>query len=180
MCVCVCVCVYFLKSVRKGHFRNVWVLGGGTFLSIQAAKPARKRALNVSHSLVLNRRLHRLFQAGLGPHLGRHHHAYCWEHIFSAFANPAACLVRCVFLSSNCAAKAAASEADGIWCSLWSHAGYCEPLCIFAVLGVFRRLTRTQVEPPERALLRTKGFCGASGDATARGVNLYPDMVAAC
>ena len=22
------VCVYFLKSVRKGHFRNVWVGGG--------------------------------------------------------------------------------------------------------------------------------------------------------
>ena len=33
---------------------------------------------------------------------------------------------------------------------------------------------------PEHALLRTKGFCGASGKATARGVNLYEDMVAAC
>ena len=22
------VCVYFLKSVRKGHFRNAWVRGG--------------------------------------------------------------------------------------------------------------------------------------------------------
>ena len=26
----------------------------------------------------------------------------------------------------------------------------------------------------------TKGFCGASGEATARGVNLYEDMVADC
>ena len=34
--------------------------------------------------------------------------------------------------------------------------------------------------PPEGALLRTNGFCGASGEATARGVNLYEDMVAAC
>ena len=30
------------------------------------------------------------------------------------------------------------------------------------------------------ALLCTKGFCGASGEATARGVNLYEDMVTAC
>ena len=29
-------------------------------------------------------------------------------------------------------------------------------------------------------LLRTKGFCGARGDATARCVNLYADMVTAC
>ena len=36
------------------------------------------------------------------------------------------------------------------------------------------------VYPPERALLRTKGFCGASGEATARGENLYADMVTAC
>ena len=38
-----------------------------------AAKSARKHALNVSHLLIPNRH----FQAGLGPHLGRHHHAYC-------------------------------------------------------------------------------------------------------
>ena len=30
---------------------------------------------------------------------------------------------------------------------------------------------------PERALLRTKGFCSASGDAIAHGENLYTDMV---
>ena len=91
-------------------------------------------------------------------------------------------LVGCVFLSQNCAAKAAASEADRIWCSSWSHAGCCEPpvRCFFAVLGVLMRLTCTQVAAPERALLRVKDCCGASGDATARGVNLYPDMVAVC
>ena len=39
--------------------------------------------------------------------------------------------------------------------------------------------TFTQFAPPGRALLRTKGFCGASGEATAHGENLYADMVAA-
>ena len=42
------------------------------------------------------------------------------------------------------------------------------------------RVTRTHCAPPERALLCAKGFCGASGEATARGVNLYEDMAAAC
>ena len=28
------VCVYFLKSARKRHFRNLWVRGGVTFLSV--------------------------------------------------------------------------------------------------------------------------------------------------
>ena len=37
----------------------------------------------------------------------------------------------------------------------------------------------TQFAPPEGALLHTKGFCGASGEATARAVNLYADMGAA-
>ena len=56
----------------------------------------------------------------------------------------------------------------------------------WAVRGFFARLpgscrvTRTHCAPPERALLRAKGFCGASGEATARGVNLYEDMAAAC
>ena len=44
----------------------------------------------------------------------------------------------------------------------------------------FRRVTGTQFTPPARALFRTNGFCGASGEATARGTNLYADMVAAC
>ena len=37
-----------------------------------------------------------------------------------------------------------------------------------------------RVAAPERARLRTKGFCGASGEATTCGVNLYEDMVADC
>ena len=61
------------------------------------------------------------------------------------------------------------------------HEGCCES----AVRGFLAclagcRVTFLQVSPPECALLRTKGFCGASGEATARGVNLYVDMVAAC
>ena len=58
------------------------------FLSTRAAKSACKHALNISHTFIPNRRLHCLFQAGLGPHLGSQYHAYGWEHIFSAFANP--------------------------------------------------------------------------------------------
>ena len=51
---------------------------------------------------------------------------------------------------------------------------------LFALLEDLSCVTRTQFAPPERALFRTNGFCGASGDATAPGVNLYADMVAAC
>ena len=51
---------------------------------------------------------------------------------------------------------------------------------LFCFARDFSRVTCTQFAPPERALLRTKGFCGASGDATARCVNLYADMVTAC
>ena len=42
------------------------------------------------------------------------------------------------------------------------------------------RFTRTHCAPPERDLLRTEGFCGASEEATASGLNFYEDMVAAC
>ena len=69
------------------------------------------------------------------------------------------------------------------------HAGCCKP----AVRGSFARLpgrcqvTCTHSAPPERAtgesqseLLRTTGLCGASGAATARGMILYADMIAAC
>ena len=68
-----------------------------------------------------------------------------------------------------------------LW-ALWEHVGGCER----AVRGFLARLpgscrvTRTHCAPPERALLRAKGFCGASGEATVRDVNLYEDMAAAC
>ena len=56
--------------------------GGVAFLSTRAAKLARKHALDMSYTVIPNRCLCCLFLAGLGPHLGRHHHACCWEHIF--------------------------------------------------------------------------------------------------
>ena len=50
----------------------------------------------------------------------------------------------------------------------------------FARLPGSCRVTCTHSAPPERALLCVSGFCGASGEAAARGVNLYEDMAAAC
>ena len=90
------MCILF-KICEKRPFQKCMGCGGGgggqvvAFWSSRAAKSACKHALKISHTFVPNRRLRCLFQAGLGPHLGRYHHAYCWEHIFSAFANPAAC-----------------------------------------------------------------------------------------
>ena len=67
-------------------------------------------------------------------------------------------------------------------CSLWVHVGCCKPAVrgLLAGLAKVRRQTCTHFAPPEHALLRTKGFSGASGEATARGLNLFADMVAAC
>ena len=53
-------------------------------------------------------------------------------------------------------------------------------MLLVAFLPGSSRDTCTQFTPPERALLRVEGFCGASGEATACGVNLYEDMAAAC
>ena len=65
--------------------------------------------------------------------------------------------------------------------SWWVHAGCCEPIVRgFLACLAGCRVTGTCSAPPERALLRIKGFCGASGEATARGVNLYADIVATC
>ena len=90
--------------------------------------------------------------------------------------------VGCVFQPQNWAAKAVASAVVRMSCSLWEHVGGCER----AVRGFLAwvpgscRVTRTHCAPPERVLLRAIGFCGASGEATARGVNLYEDMAAVC
>ena len=91
-------------------------------------------------------------------------------------------LMGCVFRSQNWAAKVVASAVVRMSCSLWEHAGGCEREVrgFFAWLPGSCRATCTHLTPPERALLRVKGFCGASGEATARGVNLYEDMAAAC
>ena len=90
--------------------------------------------------------------------------------------------VGCTLPSQNWLAKEAASAVVRIWCSLWVHAGCCEPAVrgLFALLGDLSCVTRTQSAPPERAPFRTNGFCGACGDATTPAVNLYADMVAAC
>ena len=90
-------------------------------------------------------------------------------------------LVWCVFRSQNWAAKAVASAVLRMSCSSWVHAGCYEA----EVRGFFprlpsRRCTRTHCAPSERALLHTKGFCGASKIATALGVKLYVDMAAVC
>ena len=49
-------------------------------------------------------------------------------------------------------------------CSLWVHAGGCEREArgFFAWLPGSCRCTHTHCAPPKRALLLTKGFCGAS------------------
>ena len=91
-------------------------------------------------------------------------------------------LVECVFWSLNWAAKAMASAFATMSCSLSVNVGGCEREVrgFFASLPGPCRCNRTHCAPPKRALLRTKGVCGASREATARGVNLYVDMVAAC
>ena len=91
-------------------------------------------------------------------------------------------LVGCIFRSQNWAAKAVASAVVRMACSLWEHASGCERDVrgFFARLPGSCRVTCTHSAPPERALLRVDGFCGASGEATAHGVNLYEDMATAC
>ena len=78
--------------------------------------------------------------------------------------------------------KSVASVVVTMSCSLSEHAGGCERAVrgFFAWLPGTCRATRTHRAPPERAFLRVNGFCGASGEATTRGVNLYEDMAAAC
>ena len=68
------VCVYFLKSARKSHFRNVWVGGEGVVTFFSVAQHIgwwhTNMALHRSSIFTLNHchRQHSLFQAGLGPH----------------------------------------------------------------------------------------------------------------
>ena len=68
------LCVYFFKSARKGHFRNVWVGGGGGGHIFQRSTTHwtvhTNMALHCSSIFTLNHchRQHSFFQAGLGPH----------------------------------------------------------------------------------------------------------------
>ena len=176
------MCILFICEKRA--FQKCMGWGGEvvTFFSTRAAKPACKHALSISHSLVPNM----LFDA---PSFG------CTSgdlHVSHYAPNQRRCRLTKIHAEKpwwgessypqNCTAKAAASEADRTWCSAWSHAGCCEPPArgFFAGLADMRWETCTHSAPPEHALLRTKGFCGASGEAIARCVNLYADMVAAC
>ena len=69
-------CVYFLKSARKRHFRNVWV-GGGGFAIFQRSTTHwmvhTNMALHRSSIFTQNHchRQHSFFQAGLGTPLGQ-------------------------------------------------------------------------------------------------------------
>ena len=69
------MCILF-EICEKRPFQKCMGWGGVAFLSTTAAKSARKHALNISHTFLPNRHLCCLFHAGLGPRLGRHHHAY--------------------------------------------------------------------------------------------------------
>ena len=88
----------------------------------------------------------------------------------------------CVFRSQNWAAKAVASAVVRMACSLWEHADGCEREVrgFFAFLPAHPETPAPTLHPQSEPFLRVKGFCGASGEATARGVNLYEDMAAAC
>ena len=85
----------------------------------------------------------------------------------------------CTLRSQIWLAKEGASAVVRIWWLLWVHVGCCKPAVrgLFAGLTDVHQLTCTHFAPPECALWRTKGFWGASGEATARGVNLCADVV---
>ena len=118
----------------QNHVSEMYGLRGGVCDHIFEHRAANwtnhtKRALHISNKFIPNphHRCH-LFQAGLEPHGGRHHHAYCWAHISSAFANPAACgssLVPSLY-AKVWSATAVALAVVKIWCSLWVHAGCCD------------------------------------------------------
>ena len=184
------MCILF-EICKKTPFQKCMVWGGGGGHIIQRSTTHwtvhTNMALHRSSIFTLNHcdRQHSLFQAGLGPHYGRHPPVCGQGHISSMHMAKNSCceaLVGCVFPSQNWAAKAVASAVVRMPCSLWVHAGGSEREVrgFYAWLPGSCRVTCTHSAPPERALLHINGFCGASGEATARGVNLYEDMAAAC
>ena len=97
------VCVCFSKSVRKGHFRNVWVGGGGvgghSFAHRAVQGRTHRAQAMVQGSLIIPNpiRRHRCpFPQGPGLHWGTDPRACDWEHISSVFPNPAACVASLV------------------------------------------------------------------------------------
>ena len=180
------MCILF-EICKKTPFQKCMGLGGrGCHFSAQhntwdgAHKHSTAPLIHFySESLSLSALL---FSGRAGTPLGQTSPCLWTGTYFFNFCQCCEALVGCVFRSQNWAAKAVASAVVRMSCSLCVHAGCCEPAVrgLFALLADFSRVTCTQFAPPERALFRTKDFCGASGDATARGVNLYDDMVAAC
>ena len=70
---------------------------------------------------------------------------------------------------------------ERIWCSGCLHEGCFERAWrVFFVLSSRVQVTLTHSALSERALFRTKGFRGASGEAAARCKNLYVHMVSGC
>ena len=67
------VCVYFLKSARKRHFRNVWVWGGGVVIFQRSTTHGTVHTNTALHRLSIFIQnhchcQHCFFQAGRGPH----------------------------------------------------------------------------------------------------------------
>ena len=103
------------------------------------------------------------FPQGPGPHGGTHPPVCDWEHMSSNFLNSAACMPS-QSRPQYWATKMVVSAVDKIWCSLWLHAGCCESVVRgFLACLAGSQVTFYQFASPERALFRTKGFCGASG-----------------
>ena len=68
------VCVYFLKSVKKGHFRNVWVVGG----RVGPAKPGWAEARTKARSWCsVNHPGHHAEQGTWGSRTWKHREAGC-------------------------------------------------------------------------------------------------------
>ena len=88
------VCVCFSKSVRKGHFRNVWVSGGGgvgghSFVHGAVNGRTHRAQARLQGSLIIPTpiRCHLCpFPQGPGLHWGTHPPACDWEH--TSFGTP--------------------------------------------------------------------------------------------
>ena len=177
------VCVYFLKSVRKGRFRNVWVGGGGHIFEQTELQIGRcTRWSNVRGTTDYSESespslLRPATRAGTTAtvHAGRfspNQHQCMWPRTHAVKPSWGALYDPKIALQKNglCGGQNLVFLVGA--CRLL-RTGCPRPFCL---LGDLSRVTRTQSAPPERALFRTNGFCGASWDATARGVNLYADM----
>ena len=169
--------MYFLKSVRKGHFRNECLGGRSSHFS------AQRNTLDTSHkqcTAPLNHLYSESSSPSALPFSGR---------AGTPLGHTSPCLWTATYFfnfSQSCDLRAF----TGTQPSLRGIAQRPSVVSTCRLLGLgsarlFGPATRlvpscTHFTPPERALLRSNCFCGASGEVTARGVNLQADMVAAC